>query len=156
MFKSDEDLKKALQDIRRLKDLLEANMNNPLMNEKVPPALKQEIDRLRLSLRFFTEFNQLFLRSIGVDEMELKRVMQMHVPGRDPKAQALFQEADKLRCELIIDQAKFIQKNFKDYLEGNKPFEQGKKSSAAAKTTAKKKVKKKFKSMQERMKWNKM
>lgn len=156
MFKSDEDIKKALIDIRKLKDYLDDNVNNPMVKEKVPKDLKGELERLRLSLSFFNEFNNTFFKALGIDDQELNKVMQMNVPGRDPKAQALFQEADRLRCELLLSQAKFIQKNFKDYLDSNKPFEGRKKVTAEQKDAAKKKVKKKFKSMKERMKWNKM
>ena len=155
MFKSDDDIKKALNDIRRLKDMLDANINNPAVKGSVPRAVKEELDRLKLSLNFFSEFNLLFLKSLGYDDQELTRSMQLRVPGRDPKAEALFQEADRLRCELILSQARFIRKHFKDYLEGNRPFVAGKTTDAQKKVT-KKKMKKKFKSMKERMKWQKM
>jgi hypothetical protein len=155
MFKNNNDVKKTLLEIRKIKDFLDDNISNPNLKQKVPAELKTELEKLKLSLAFFREFNAEFFRSIGLNENDLRKNMQMHVPGRDPKADALFREADALKCELLLSRAKFIRENFKEYLEDNRPFQRSKRDEVNQET-AKKKNKKKFKGMKERMKWNKM
>ena len=153
MFKSSDDIKKTLLEIRKLKDYLDDNIKNPNLKQKVSPEMIAELNKLTLSLNFFKEFTSEVLKSVGLDDKEINKNMQLVVPDRDPQSQELFEQADALKCELLISQAKFYRENYREYLETNRPFQKNKSDN---KEGAKKKIKKKFKTMNERMKWNKM
>lgn len=155
MFRSLKDVQKTLQEIRKMKDYLDDNVKNPNVRQKPPPELVKEYEKLKLSMALFNEMNQQVFKAMGLEPREMNRQMQRYVPGRDPKVEAVLREADALRCDLILSQAKFIRENYKEYLESNRPF-QSVKRTEKSQEIAKKKVKNKFKGMTQRMKWNKM
>jgi hypothetical protein len=154
MFKSNDDLKKALEEIRKIKDFLEMHTNTKLSNQTIPKQTLMEYEKMRVNINFFREFVQKVMQSMGLSERDL--AMSKDNIKRDPKLEALYKEADTLKCQLLINEAKFFRTQMREFLDSNRPFHGSYAKTQGAKDHQKKRVKKKFKTMNQRMKWNKM
>lgn len=155
MIASSDDIKAMFEMIRRLLKDLEENRSKSLLKKADPETIAKYM-RLEQLLTIFQNINDQALKQIGVTEDEINRAInpKYHEGGKlDP----LVQEADKLRCDVLISEAAFIRDQFKEVVASNRPFAPTSKVVRDSQASGQKKaIKKKFKKMREGNKWKKI
>ncbi len=155
MVAGPDDIKELFKLIRQLKEEIDENRAKPLDKK----CEKEMIDRFRQVedlLGAYQEFNDNFIKGQGITEDEIKQGLSPKKRKKSP-LNPLLDEADKLRCELLISEAAFIREQFKEFQESNRPFAPAsKRVQKKSEKGHKKKLKKKFKKMHERSKWDKI
>lgn len=155
MVGSNEDIQEMFKAIRKILDDLQANRSKSLTKKADPETIAKYV-RLEQLLTLFQDFNDAVIKQQGITEDEIKRGLNPKYQ-KEGKLDPLVEEADKLRCEVLINEAAFIREQFKEALTANRPFGQTTKGIRERQSGAQKKaLKKKYKKMREDTKWKKI